>query len=225
MTKNNNFKILFIRKINNFFKMEDFNNVQLSMDFKNDDIKIFKNSSYNEAFNNAKLVPLNLFKQTSSSPLFSPNQNRKFSKNSKNKWKYFKHLSPAEKYHLMKKRKVRKIISKYNKDNLPKTPHNTGQYLAHMFQENKNKYIENDEINFSNKIKKNSYDSSDQGYKKEQIDIDENKEEREEHRKRILSLEGDELHDYLFKNNEENKNNEIKEENNLIFNNCYDEDF
>ena len=54
-----------------------------------------------------------------------------FDKNQTKKWKPYKDLSYYNRKYINRKRKEE---NKYNKNNILMTPHNTGQYLAHIHQ-------------------------------------------------------------------------------------------
>ena len=158
---------------------------------------------------------INIYKSYPQSK-FNPS---KFKKNFNGNNKYYYN---ANQRFLKYKRKNKKI-----KNEMPETPHNTGQYLSHIHQEQESK-------------RKSSQDKNDDEFALNGIscfndDIDDIDDLgdfdfdfiNDKKRERIMSMEGKEFQDFLFKprENEEDENNklaksdqnleEIKEEYNL----------
>ena len=115
------------------------------------------------------------------------NHNKNYHKN--NNQKYF--------YNSNKRKKDKKYI----KNEMPETPHNTGQYLSHIHQEsfNKKKVSQLDEDANDNNEHINYYiDNEDDNDDIENINLD-FQFVKDKDRDNIMSLEGQKLNDFLFK--------------------------
>ena len=130
-------------------------------------------------------------------------------KSPNNKYIHSKYYFNKNKKFLKNKRKNKK-----NKNEMPETPHNTGQYLSHIHQELEPK-------------RKSSLDGikSDDFIENEISCFDDNDEEdigefdfdfiNDRKRERLMSMEGKDLPDFLFKP-EKNENENENEENNKL---------
>ena len=139
-----------------------------------------------------------------------------------NKYIHSKYYYNQNKKFLKNKRK-----NKRNKNEMPETPHNTGQYLSHIHQvlepKRKNSLDEKDTEDFALK-EISCFDDDDEDLGEFDFDFISDKK-----RDRLMSMEDKDLKDFLFKpNNNENEDNnklsksdlnlnlqEIKEENDL----------
>ena len=147
----------------------------------------------------------NLFQnKTNISNRANKNEPKYHQKNKKNKYYY---NSNVNKNH---KRKDKKGM----KNEMPKTPHNTGQYLSHIHQEcfNKKKASQlNKDINDNDMENINFYeDNEDDNDDIDNINLDFQFIQDKE-RDKIMALEGKDLHDFLFKPNGDNESdNNVK---------------
>ena len=139
-----------------------------------------------------------------------------------NKYIHSKYYYNQNKKFLKNKRK-----NKRNKNEMPETPHNTGQYLSHIHQvlepKRKNSLDEKDTEDFALK-EISCFDDDDEDLGEFDFDFISDKK-----RDRLMSMEDKDLKDFLFKpNDNENEDNnklsksdlnlnlqEIKEENDL----------
>ena len=131
-------------------------------------------------------------------------KNRFLSKSQRNEdfsKKFFLH----RKDFLKNKRKNKKKIL----NEIPNTPHNTGQYLCHIYQENEMKENKNQKNNINDDFGINFFDEEDDFADDflENLDFKLNEGSR---RERLMSMEGKDLEDFLY------KHEDIKEEKKLF---------
>ena len=118
-----------------------------------------------------------------------------------NKYIHSKYYYNQNKKFLKNKRK-----NKRNKNEMPETPHNTGQYLSHIHQvlepKRKNSLDEKDTEDFALK-EISCFDDDDEDLGEFDFDFISDKK-----RDRLMSMEDKDLKDFLFKpNNNENEDN------------------
>ena len=162
--------------------------------------------------NELKLDNLDLFPYNSEQKINifkSYPQNNNFSSRFPKKNFMKKYSNYGNKQFLKNKRKDKKR----NKNDIPETPHNTGQYLSHIHQEfepkRKSSQIEkeneNDESeNYINGFEDDNEDDFDEIGNLDYDFVNDKK------RERLMSLEGKDLQDFLFKPNETGENNIVK---------------
>ena len=159
-----------------------------------------------------KLVKLDLFPNKSEQKINifkSYPQNTNSSRYPKKNFMNNKYFYNGNKKFLNNKRKDKKR----NKNEMPQTPHNTGQYLSHIHQElepkkkfsQAEKETDDIECNYINCFEEDDDDCDELG----NFDFDFINDKK---RERIMSLEGKDLHDFLFKpsQNEKGENNFVK---------------
>ena len=122
-------------------------------------------------------------------------------KHPNNKYIHSKYYYNQNKKFLKNKRK-----NKRNKNEMPETPHNTGQYLSHIHQvlepKRKNSLDEKDTEDFALK-EISCFDDDDEDLGEFDFDFISDKK-----RDRLMSMEDKDLKDFLFKpNNNENEDN------------------
>lgn len=127
-------------------------------------------------------------------------QNLSKSQNIFNKYNYYK-----KKDFLKNKRKNKKKL----KNEIPDTPHNTGQYLCHIYQSNESKLkqkSQNEEGALESGINFFEDDDDDDNDNLGNFDFEFNEDTK---RERLMSLEGKDLQDFLFIPEEVNEEQKI----------------
>ena len=165
--------------------------------------------------NNPKFGKMHsLVKTSQKANLFrsAPCRSQISSKCSKNNFFYSK-SNLNRKTFLNNKRKDKKR----NKNEIPDTPHNTGQYLSHIHQENEpkvknaqNEKMENSEYNEIKYFEENEDGLDDFGNFDYEFVNDKKRE-------RLMSLEGKDLENFLFKKNNSDNDKENKDNKENIF--------
>ena len=117
----------------------------------------------------------------------------------------FNKYSSIHKKDFLKNKRKNKIKLK---DDIPDTPHNTGQYLCHIYQSNETraKQKENEEGEVESGL--NFFDDDEEDLEYNGLGDFEFKYSEDSKRERLMSLEGKELQNFLFtpeENNEEKK--------------------
>ena len=138
---------------------------------------------------------------------FSPNNlslKHKSSKSQKKKG-YCKYC-PFHKKDFLKNKRKNKIKLK---NDIPDTPHNTGQYLCHIYQSNESraKQKENGEGELESGL--NFFDDDEEDLEYNELGNFEFKYNEDSKRERLMSLEGKELQNFLFTPEENNDKKEI----------------
>ena len=130
-------------------------------------------------------------------------------KTPKNKYIHSKFYYNQNKKFLKNKRK-----NKRNKNEMPETPHNTGQYLSHIHQELEPKRKSSMDGKNSEDFVLNEIscfdDDDDEDLGEFDFDFINDKK-----RDRLMSMEGKDLQDFLFKPNENENGNENEDNNKL----------
>ena len=122
-----------------------------------------------------------------------------FTQNSKHNLSKSQRHNNYNKYNFFNKKdflKNKRKFKKKQKNEIPDTPHNTGQYLCHIYQANESKSKQRKEN--EDDIGLNFFDDDDCNYDDLGADIFDFKFNEDSKRERLMSLEGKDLQDFLF---------------------------
>ena len=132
--------------------------------------------------------------------------------NTKNNLSKSQNVNYFHKYYKNKKKEFLKNKRKNknkSKNEIPDTPHNTGQYLCHIYQaqESKNKQKQENNENDDMESGLNFFDEDDDDY--DGLDNFDFKYNEDSKRERLMSMEGKELEDFLYSPGEKKEEKKI----------------